>query len=140
MVDVTAQTIFCDDIRQESNGKYIIIGTYSGEILIYNSVPLVQLATYVSISGLSEGPHSLALAVQLQTVAETRTIGNMTMEVQVTRPDLPAVIAPTGLHIPVDADGLLTLYLSVSGSPPKEAGHLKIKLISPNASPDQVAQ
>lgn len=45
-------TVFCDDIRQETNNKRIYVGVYSGEMTVYGTAPaaLAKLAlaiTYV---------------------------------------------------------------------------------------------
>lgn len=50
--DVFGSTIFCDDIRQESNGKFLLIGVYQGVILMNVAFPvkIPRLALVVSVS------------------------------------------------------------------------------------------
>ena len=41
--------LFCDDIRRESNGKEILIGVYSGDIVI-NQVPnIIALSLFIQV-------------------------------------------------------------------------------------------
>ena len=40
-------TILCDDVRQELNGKYILIGVYSGGINFNNPLPIVKRSLFV---------------------------------------------------------------------------------------------
>jgi hypothetical protein len=43
--DIYGYTVFCDDIRQESDGKFIFIGVYSGAMIVHVPFP-VKLATF----------------------------------------------------------------------------------------------
>jgi hypothetical protein len=48
-------TIFCDDIRQEANGKLIYIGVYSAEMIIFGTPPML-LPTFVAATTYRERP------------------------------------------------------------------------------------
>jgi hypothetical protein len=48
-------TIFCDDLRQEANGKVIYIGVYSADMIIYGSPPML-LPTFVAATTYRERP------------------------------------------------------------------------------------
>lgn len=50
--DVFGNTIFCDDIRQESNGKFLLVGVYQGVILMNVAFPvkIPRLALVVTVS------------------------------------------------------------------------------------------
>lgn len=39
--------LLCDDIRQEANGKYIVIGIYSGDVLVPEFPTQLVFATYI---------------------------------------------------------------------------------------------
>ncbi len=48
-------TIFCDDLRQEANGKLIYIGVYTADMIIYGAPPML-LPTFVAAITYRERP------------------------------------------------------------------------------------
>jgi hypothetical protein len=48
-------TIFCDDLRQEANGKLIYIGVYTADMIIYGAPPML-LPTFVAATTYRERP------------------------------------------------------------------------------------
>jgi hypothetical protein len=48
-------TIFCDDLRQEANGKLIYIGVYMNEMIIFGAAPML-LPTFVAATTYRERP------------------------------------------------------------------------------------
>src|SRR5205823_1904014 len=51
-------TVFCDDIRQELNGKQTFVGVYSGNVVIHAPTQPVSLPTFAFAITLFE-PHDL---------------------------------------------------------------------------------
>lgn len=65
MAKLKSYGVFCDDIRQEISGKYILIGLYSGD-LIPSVLPLpVSLSTMIWVSGLSAGQHPFKVTISV---------------------------------------------------------------------------
>jgi hypothetical protein len=58
-------TIFCDDIRQEANGKWIYIGVYSAEMIIFG-VPPMLLPTFVAATTYRERPGESDVPVKIK--------------------------------------------------------------------------
>jgi hypothetical protein len=50
-------TIFCDDIRVENNGKLILVGVYGTDIILGLPENPIPLAIWVRFFGLSPGTH-----------------------------------------------------------------------------------
>lgn len=62
------ETIFCDDIREEVNGKISIIGIYSGTLIVYQPFPLhlakfSLLTSYYERLGESSSPVELQVSI-----------------------------------------------------------------------------
>jgi hypothetical protein len=58
-------TIFCDDLRQESNGKLIYIGVYTSEMIIFGDPPML-LPTFVAVTTYRERPRESDAPVQIK--------------------------------------------------------------------------
>lgn len=56
--------ILCDDIRQENNGKLIIIGMYSGDILVSNLPGSILVATL--LHGHADADSSITIEVRFR--------------------------------------------------------------------------
>jgi hypothetical protein len=58
-------TIFCDDLRQEVNGKWIYIGVYTADMIIFGSPPM-SLPTFVAAITYRERPHESDAPVKIK--------------------------------------------------------------------------
>lgn len=131
MEEVTARVVFCDDIRQEYNGKLILIGVYSGEIRF--NPPLVQpIATWIQIFGLPAGDHKATANVTYDNGQNAVVLGTIEFHFQITDPTLPAHAFPTGLLVNFDRPGKLDVSISINDQLPFKAGSLRLSV-----SPDQ---
>jgi hypothetical protein len=61
-------TIFCDDVRQESNGKLFYIGVYQGDMIIHVQPP-TMLPSFVAIVHYLERPGESGLPVKMKMFA-----------------------------------------------------------------------
>jgi hypothetical protein len=58
-------TIFCDDLRQETNGKFIYIGVYTSDIIIFGNPPIL-LPTFVAAITYRERPGESDVPVKIK--------------------------------------------------------------------------
>jgi hypothetical protein len=58
-------TIFCDDLRQEANGKLIYIGAYAAEMIIFGAPPML-LPTFVAAITYRERPGESDVPVKIK--------------------------------------------------------------------------
>ena len=122
----SAHAIFCDDIRQEFNGKVILIGIYQGS-LVTPAFPLAtQLATYVDVRHVTDGEHEFAIKAQYESNGEIIEVATLVNHIDVTDPDLPTIIQGGGMNLVVEKPGKLMIWLSVDGDKPKIVGTLKV--------------
>jgi hypothetical protein len=58
-------TVFCDDLRQESNGKLIYVGVYMSEMIIFGAPPML-LPTFVAVTTYRERPGESDVPVKIK--------------------------------------------------------------------------
>lgn len=115
---------FCDDIRQEANGKWILIGCY-GESMVVPQFPFSGRLSCLVTMEAEAAPHRIEVEFRL---ASGGRIGTLEMELEAipgpyTRFQLP--IPPASLTF--SSPDTIMLYLGVNGEPVRELGRLKIE-------------
>jgi hypothetical protein len=58
-------TIFCDDVRQENNGKFFFVGVYTTELIIFGQAPML-LPTFATFINYLERPGESVDPVKLK--------------------------------------------------------------------------
>lgn len=56
---VNGNTVFCDDIRREDNGKAILIGVYTGDLVVQKLPTQFPLSAWIRLTGVDRGKHSV---------------------------------------------------------------------------------
>lgn len=80
-MSVSGRVIFCDDIRQEVNGKFILLGVFSGNMVVSGFPTSQKLCAFVTLDAVptgtqlfdfstSEGAHFGTLEVELEAAAD----------------------------------------------------------------------
>lgn len=121
--------LFCDDIRQEMSGKFILIGVYSGEMNVNNGPTTLPLSMWVDITGLPAGKQKLNFTVRKHVGTQRTEIARMDVEVDVVNANMPVALPLQGLPIFVDADCSFSLSIGHANSPERAAGSLKVKAL-----------
>ncbi|KAJ03292.1 hypothetical protein [Sulfitobacter mediterraneus] len=57
--------IFCDDIRNEDNGKQIAIGVYGNDIILNNPSNQIALVLWIRFLGFETGKHKNTIEIYL---------------------------------------------------------------------------
>lgn len=118
--------IFCDDIRQEQNGKLLLIGVYTGTMVI-SSFPFTgRLSILVASTEFSDGPMRFGLES-----SEGTTFGLLEAELESNQdypdaasylplPPFPVILSsPTELRLYVEKDGVRRQLGSLLAVKPK---------------------
>lgn len=124
---MNARVVFCDDIRLESTGKYILIGVYTGQMSLLLGPTLVTLATWIEISDLAEGTRIVDLKVLFGDTGKEELVSSASFSIAVTMPELPAYLWPTGLHFDSKNGGTLKVSVAVDGEDIPTSGVLHIR-------------
>lgn len=78
---------FCDDIRDEVNGKHSIIGTYGSEMIVYGEAP-VRIPTLAILISYRDDPDTLPKKITLRITREG-TETEVMLEAEIAMPELP---------------------------------------------------
>ncbi|GGO26807.1 hypothetical protein GCM10010991_07810 [Gemmobacter aquaticus] len=118
--------LFCEDIRQEANGKFILVGVFAGSLLLASLPATIRLGALVRIWNLPAGAHQMSLRIFGEHLTEVKidgdfenTIDNETIALAIP----PAAIqigAPTAIMIEGKIDDITFSarhYLSVQKQP-----------------------
>jgi hypothetical protein len=128
MTDWSARVIFCDDIRQEFNGKVLLIGIYQG-LLVTPSFPFaMMLSTYVDIRGVPAGLHTFDISAQYESEEGTLDLGKLPHEIDVRDGTLPVILQGGGMNLVAQKPGEVKILLSVDSGRQRLIDTLRISL------------
>jgi hypothetical protein len=74
--------IFCDDIRREDNGKELLIGVYSGNLVISHLPAHLVLSVWVSFEKPETWEGKIPIEFRLLDVSTSRALGYGTFEME----------------------------------------------------------
>ncbi|MBX9467052.1 MAG: hypothetical protein KL839_03990 [Rhizobium sp.] len=135
---LNANCIFCDDIREEATGKLILIGVYSGQIVVPGPLEKggLTVSQFIQIRGLSQGSHSFSLRMERYTDGALDGTSEIEGEFEVEDEDVDATVVAGNLKVHLKAESLLKAILTVEGYESQEIGSFRIVFDSEIASPD----
>ncbi len=121
-------TIICDEVRQENNGKLILIGVYAADILL-NSPGQIRLTLWLQFS--TAQPSGLPIRVQ---VKAGRKVLFLTKELQFP-PDQAAVehivISISPIMLDIKEECKLTFQIKFGDQKWKTIKNIAVKIKSP---------
>jgi hypothetical protein len=109
---ITVTSVFCDDIRQENNGKLIFIGVYPVDLVPGAMPSTFPMALWLRAEGLGKGNHSFTFRL-------TGPTGDVILEQQDTidlpEDDKPLVLLFAGFLVSVTKTGEIKGTLTLDG-------------------------
>lgn len=117
----------CDDIRQETNGKYILIGVYT-EAFVPEHLPMtarLALALFVDIA--EAGPHVIDLELRLE--GASQPAATMKFEFEAAASTRQALIPIPSVPLLIGQPGDLTVHYG-----PDKMEVMRLTITPPNAS------
>lgn len=126
---------FCDDIRQESNGKWILIGCY-GHTMVVPGFPFAgKISCFLTLS-VAKGTTSLKSVYSLASGAELALLEMDLIEAPDNDTEVAQVpLPPVPLHLS-SADELI-LKVGLDNNDPMEVGRLIVALGQIPSSPEK---
>jgi hypothetical protein len=121
--ETKVETIYCDDIRSEMDGKQILIGVYGPEIVVSKLPSTSTISLWVRIKGLPPNKYDLSLTLSAPNDSDDRVIeGNIEPQLDET------IMALSFVRIPVKVQrrGLITARLKI-GEYDFELDSLKVR-------------
>jgi hypothetical protein len=131
--------ILCDDVRKEDNGKGMLIGVYSGQIVLPSVPALMKFTYWVDGSVTSTETESVEFKIDiLDDKGTSKNTGLSTIEV------VPDGISTTAIGvlsgaIPIIEPGSLVLSYKVDGNWQEILAKKVLVLAPTESSPTQVA-
>lgn len=108
---ITGLVAFCDDIRFENNGKALIIGLYSEDLVPGTLPQQLPLSFWVRVKGLPAGETNLVLTVGANDKVQHR----LNVHLVSLAPDRAANLYLVGVPVEIGEPG--TVFLELSGFP-----------------------
>jgi hypothetical protein len=102
--------LICDDIRKEVSGKDILVGVYSGDIIVHSVPFTLVLAVWFEYIPGSNVKHTLDIVASYAGKQIARQKGEIHPE------DSPFGIAMPGLTVSGDAEGELLIEITLGDS------------------------
>lgn len=107
---IRVTSVFCDDIRQENNGKLILIGVYPVD-LVPGAIPSTfPLAILVRAEGALKGEHRFVFKLK---GPSNKLIYEQQDNVHLPEDDKPLVLLFAGILVSVDQPGEITGTLTL---------------------------
>ncbi len=99
-----AYAIACDDIRQEANGKFILIGVYSGNIGLSSFPAQIGIGFWMIAKPSKKGEYHIQFRVQILGESDPVVGGEMTAHVRDEQQEAVLIIPPIPILIPSPSD------------------------------------
>lgn len=99
--------VVCDDIRQEKNGKWLLIGVYGSDILVPAFPADFRLAIWILADPKEVGPSQVKLRI-VGPHDSTMVEGELEYDI---RQMSPTILAMAGLPVQVQSEGLIKVEM-----------------------------
>jgi hypothetical protein len=120
--------IVCDDLRQETSGKDILIGVYRGDMLV-NDFPIpLKLAIWMPLKVISAGDVVDFKVGVIDSKTEKTILETKGANFSVSRSDIPFVVRLPNVAIIIEGATLLHIGFKQSDGPWKIASQLAVEL------------
>lgn len=120
---IEIRTVFCDDIRHEDNGKLILIGVYTADLVPAQLPGNFPLSLWLDIRGLAVGSYDVIIGIDIPMGAHLSIKGG----IEVNDPTQPATMIATGIPINIASAGTIVVSIEMAGEK-IPAGNLVVRL------------
>ncbi|MDB5523890.1 MAG: hypothetical protein JWM58_1653 [Rhizobium sp.] len=130
---ITANAVFCDDIRQELSGKFILIGVYGDELHMNAGPGVIPLSVWLQVYGIGAGTHSAKVIARKHVGKQSIEVAAVDVEISVMKANHGLAISLPALPIHVDSDCTFSVSVGIDGSELVRAGEIAIKAVFADA-------
>lgn len=119
--------VFCDDIRREMTGKDILIGVYSGHLLVQRFPAPVVLAIWMPFERVGDAEGKIPIEFRMLGAADNnRAIGYGSIEIMVSNMSDVGALSLPALAVMLDRPGRLVFQLKQHDEPWQTVASLKV--------------
>lgn len=108
---IEARAVFCDDIRREDNGKAILIGVYTNDLIPGTLPTNLSLSLWLDVRGIPEGHHQVKISVNPPAGEKISIPG----EIDVHSTERPVTLMFVGVPVILSEPGLIKIFIDISG-------------------------
>ena len=111
-------SIMCDEVRQENNGKFLVIGMYTPDMSVPQLPFLISPLTFVLWLQIDR-PGGMQFSAKLTHLESGNIIAQAMggFQVVAVRPDVPVLLPVRFMNIQFSRDGAYTFSFQVQGEP-----------------------
>jgi hypothetical protein len=123
--------VFCDDIRREINGKEILIGVYSGDLLVTHLPAPVVLAIWVPFERVGNVEGKIPIEFRMLDAADNnRTLGYGSIEIGLSDASQAGALSLPALAVMLNRPGQLVFQLKQHDEPWEMVASLNVQIRS----------
>ena len=128
--------VFCDDIRREVTGKEILIGVYSGDLLVSRLPAPVVLAIWVPFERVGNAEGKIPIEFRMLDAGENnKSLGYGSIEIALSDVSDAGALSLPALAIMLNRSGQLVFQLKQHDEPWQTVASLKVVEPPPQPSP-----
>jgi hypothetical protein len=134
---ITARYILlCDDVRREDNGKFILIGMYTPDMVV-QQIPFVlpTLSFFLNLESDRPGNFGFRTKVEHQETGNALPATVAMGTIAVTNPQQPLLVPVKFVGVIFNAQGLYSFSLEIENQREPIVHTFNVQLIVPQASP-----
>lgn len=120
--------LFCDDVRQEANGKHILVGVYPGDLISSGPGLSFPMSIWARLQGVQKGKHHFRLHIKTDDKSTDLSIEG---EIDSISDEVPAIFAATGFPVIVNEPSVLRALISLDNEHYTEIASLKVSAARP---------
>lgn len=106
------QSILCDDIRVEDNGKFILVGAYTDAIAVESFPMKGRFSLFLRVSGATSGENTIEIAVGPESKKPLQDVKKFSF---VAAANGRATLRFEGVEIQTDGPDDVGIYCAISG-------------------------
>lgn len=128
-MEVKIQALFCDDIRRDSEGTFILIGVYPGIVFLEKDVEKT-LSNFIQLTEIPQGEHKVRLHVTFEPSESAKPVTMAKQSTSISSENqLAVVLTPMGLELGMEEDGKIRLFISIDDEDEREVASLTVKIL-----------
>jgi hypothetical protein len=125
------EILFCDDVRQEANGKHILIGVFGADILPTMLPGVLPLAIYLRVFGMTKGDHHFRITL---TTNDGDLLGEIEGRTTVFDDTTASIFPFSAVAIHIEKPVAIVVNFSLNGSDLIPIGGINIRAPIANVS------
>lgn len=131
---VQGNTVFCDDIRREDNGKALLIGVYTEDLVVQKLPTQLRLSFWIRLTGMDRGKYDITLRFDFPGSESFSVEG----KAEITEPNETDNLVFVGIPATINEEGDITCNLIIADQT-YEVGRITVQKAGGESGPNSAA-